>query len=317
MRRLVKSERGLLIHIGYMKTASTYLQKAIFCNPDLGFAKIEDPQFFLNEVRNAPEHHFLPENIRAALVCQVRSAGANGLTPVLSSEGYSGYMAGEGFDGRRNMERLFKIAPDARILIVIREQNSMLLSRHNQLIKTGATMSLRDYVGMKDDPRSDRYRSQLRYDELIAAYQTAFGKDAVCVLPFELLGKKPAAFISAIANHCGRPPVRTELVPTQVINRSRSQAGKAILARTNKIIAQRERTGGENTPLFPVDKPLFKRFRSVIDSFADMAPRRLDASMLRADRQFISDQIGSYYVESNRIIQQLTDLPLAEYGYEI
>jgi len=66
MRRLVKSERGLLIHIGYMKTASTYLQKAIFCNPDLGFAKIEDPQFFLNEVRNAPEHHFLPENIRAA-----------------------------------------------------------------------------------------------------------------------------------------------------------------------------------------------------------------------------------------------------------
>ncbi|TVQ49557.1 MAG: hypothetical protein EA365_00325 [Gloeocapsa sp. DLM2.Bin57] len=129
----------LLIHIGYPKTASTFLQTVIFNNEENGFVSPWGTQAAIAIEEFVLTNPFLfdPEYTRQKLMPDIHKAEKEGLIPVLSNEGlvslnihsYKNYMA----DCIAN--RINQAFPDAKILIMIREQKSMIYSAYKEHIK--------------------------------------------------------------------------------------------------------------------------------------------------------------------------------------
>lgn len=200
------ASRNVLIHVGYHKTGSTTLQDHFFAR-DAAFLRWRDD-------RRLTHHHFVclssyasvDRHVLAELDRSITEANEAKRCFVISHERLSGYYATGGFDSAAIADRLYRAFPDARILIVIREQSAMLESAYSQYITDGGVMPFRKFMRlpsteMRRAPEFDP--SYFAYDHLIAKYQALFGRERVLVLPFELLRAAPAMFVAAITRHCG------------------------------------------------------------------------------------------------------------------
>jgi hypothetical protein len=135
-------DTNLLIHIGYPKTGSTWLQRSVFRNPKRGFFlssrhKVRKfliaPHAFDFEVQSCCQQ-FLPD---------LQQAEEKGLTPVLSQELLAGNAHTGGYDSGTNANRLAQVFPEAKILVVIREQKRMIISTYKQYVKGGGMLRWR------------------------------------------------------------------------------------------------------------------------------------------------------------------------------
>jgi hypothetical protein len=105
-------------------------------------------------------------------------------------------------DETRIAPRLQAAYPEARILLVVREQYDYLLSVYGFYVCiTGATRSsfsrwLRDQLelGILD---------KIRYHGLVQMYQRLYPREAVAVVPFELLKRNPDRFRQQILSFAG------------------------------------------------------------------------------------------------------------------
>src|SRR3546814_8368538 len=91
-------------------------------------------------------------------------------------------------------DRLRETFPDARILIVIREQRALIRSMYSQHITDGGTGTLGRFLnrpepGLGRKPWFDP--EVYAFDRLIAYYCGLFGAERVLALPFELLAREP------------------------------------------------------------------------------------------------------------------------------
>ena len=98
--------------------------------------------------------------------------------PVLSHERLSGYPHSGGFDSRAIAERLATVLPGARILIVVREQRSMIHSNYHQYVRDGGACPLHRYL---QPPQPSMRRMPgfaaefFAYDRLVETYRSHFG----------------------------------------------------------------------------------------------------------------------------------------------
>jgi hypothetical protein len=77
-----------LLHIGYHKTGSTFLQKRVFPNP--GFSLVAKPRALSFTFVKSEPFGFDAHAAREALRPGIEEAKENGLMPVLSAERLSG-----------------------------------------------------------------------------------------------------------------------------------------------------------------------------------------------------------------------------------
>lgn len=125
-----------LIHIGYPKSGSTWLQRNVFRNPKLGF--FEQSRHKVTELLIAPNtFDFEAATCRQQFLPDIQQAQERGLHSVLSQEMLTGRAHTGGYNGATNAERLAQVFPNAKILIVIREQKRMILSSYKQYVKGG------------------------------------------------------------------------------------------------------------------------------------------------------------------------------------
>ena len=203
-----------LLHIGYHKTGTTWLQRHVFGDPMAGFSQMGGAQRLI--AVNAFD--FRPKRIRKQMERQMGRAQAQGLVPVLSSERLSGEPHFGGYDSELIADRLAAVFPDARILMVVREQTSMFLSIYKEYIRRGGAATLRQYLAT---PRDGYWLPQFRfefleYHRLIRYYQDLFGAESVKVLPYELLRAQPGAFLGQIGEFVGVPVAQPQLRPMNV-----------------------------------------------------------------------------------------------------
>ena len=145
-----------LIHIGYNKAASTWLQKRFFKNPKTGFQWTrKGPGTGVTALASARPLEFSVEKSRAIFAAELESARAKGLTPVVSLERLAGHPFSGGFDSKELAHRLTGVFPGARFLAVFREQKSMIVSTFKQYVKAGGTSSLERFI---DPPRHRHVR---------------------------------------------------------------------------------------------------------------------------------------------------------------
>lgn len=301
----------LLIHIGYPKTASTWLQQIIFSNKQFGllapwgalsFQAIE--QFVVPD-----SFHFNAESVKKVFEPGLKEAYEHNLVPVLSHEELIGHITKTALS-KEVADRIYAVFPQAKILIIIREQKAMLLSSYRQHIKNGGTKKLEEFVGNREYTipfrpicRLDR----LEYDLLIKYYQDLFGGDNVLVLPFELLKNNQQSFIEKILNFVGLDKVVDYQSTPKNIG---YKGGKLILQRQFNFFSQ---------PPTLADKQSSLRWLiscKLSSELAKFIPQSIHESIEKDWQNFIVKRVGDYFRESNRKTSLLIDTNLAEFDYD-
>lgn len=298
----------MLIHIGYHKTATSWLQQCYFAkHPDYAF--LDDPSGIGAALVLPHDLDFNPRQARGYFDPAIEQARRDGRTPVISFERLSGNPHAGGYDSKVLADRLRATFPDARILIVIRAQVEAIGSLYRQYVRIGGLCNLAEYLNPPRDYKLPLFRlEQLCYDRLAEYYVRVFGSERVCLLPYEQFRATPEAFLGAIAAFAG-VSVGGEFPVEQRVNRGLSGPALELWRWANRY------DGGVSVhPLRPRAPRLaerLKRLATWLDARAigHRAPERL--------RELIAEQVGGFYRDSNRRLEQRFALGLARYGYDL
>lgn len=176
----------LLLHIGYHKTATSWMQQRLFVH-EHGYHQIaRHPEVWQHIV--AP-HGLLfdPEAMRAVIAAGMRDL-PEGMVPVISSEILSGHPFFGGMGSDDYARRLKAIAPEARIVISIRSQMRILTSVYMQYLLRGGTVSPQLFFAGDPELGFVGFRPEhFEYHRLIGLYQKLFGAENVYVITQESL----------------------------------------------------------------------------------------------------------------------------------
>lgn len=192
----------LLVHIGYHKTATTWLQLSLFC-PEHGFAQVMSHDEIFADVVMPHGLGFDASAARTLLKAR-RGQGAAGQADVISLEALVGHPFYGGRESDSFARRLNEIAPDARILITIREQCRMIASVYMQYLRRGGTLSPQAFFAGEAAAGFFGFdAAHFEYDRLAGLYQSLFGSENVFVLPQERIARDQPAAVAKIAGFAG------------------------------------------------------------------------------------------------------------------
>lgn len=180
----------LLVHIGYHKTATTWLQAQFFRNFH-GFKKILDHNDVFRLITGPHGLVFDPSLARNEIKDRIASV-PDGIVPVVSSELLSGNPFFGGRESDTFAERLHQIWPEARILITIRAQIRILPSVYMQYIQRGGTLHHSNFFLDETDLGYVWFSPvHFEYDRLLSKYHALYGKEAVHLMQQESLARDP------------------------------------------------------------------------------------------------------------------------------
>lgn len=302
-----------LLHIGFHKTATTFLQQSVFAKSELGYCPIMTAAQATEYFILCHERRFDPNAIRAE-IAPILGGDAQGLVPVVSHEALSGNFAAGLVMVRDTPRRLRAVFPDARVIIGVREQRSLIRSLYGQYIMDGGIHSIEEFLGAavpRPGFRPPCDLERFEFDLTVSTYQEVFGPSNVLVLPFELLLRDRRAYLERIREFSGASPVHSQAMPGPERNVGIGSWAYGLRRRLNRIVDRPPSTRGDRASL-----PLAYKL-------SDSALRRVDASLPaslrrmgdRRLRERVALRIGDSYAESNRRLAALTGLPLAELGY--
>jgi hypothetical protein len=299
-----------LLHIGYHKTGTTWLQQGLFKDVDIGFTTPWSSMMIADGLILPNELDFEAHAASREYEPGVRAARQRGLVPVLTWERLSGSPHAGGFDSATIARRLRAVFPDGRVLIGVREQRSMIFALYQQYVRDGGVATLSGYLRPRNPSEMPQFRLEhLEYDRLVALYRDLFGAERVLVLPVENLTADPQLFAETIAAHAGAGGPVTGLTPVAA-NVGISPFTVALKRQANRWFVRNSLSPG--APYYVKDHDA--RFRRLDRRL----PARLGRHRGRQWREAIESLVGTRYAESNRRLQGLMgDCSLLELGYDV
>jgi len=226
--------KNILFHIGYHKTASSWFQEHLFVAGNDLFHPLSDnkrgqstfAKYFVMD-----KDHFLLHPLESNQVFLKqefdrlinKTPDLNNKTVVVSQERLSGTPHSSGFDASLIANRIASFAPDAKVLIIIREQRSWLLSNYFQYIAVGGTQSIDKYLNQVYGKRPHFSYKHVNYHYLIQDYHNLLGKDNVCVLPYELFKSDSSTFFKQFSHFINQDIRVKEIDLTTKINQGHNQ----------------------------------------------------------------------------------------------
>lgn len=189
--------RGHLLHVGYPKTGSKFLQRWFEAHPDIAFthwgiAGFDNAHEMMTaaSVRAPAAWHVTSHEALLTPLADYRDLGAGAISlPTRSAQSAACAMLAE-------------IFPASRILIVTRGHEALLRSFYAELVLGGASYGFADFCDAllaQVEAGADTFD----FGAAIDAYAAAFGEDRLLVLPYELLRDSPRAFLGAIEEFLG------------------------------------------------------------------------------------------------------------------
>lgn len=303
-----------LFHVGVHKTATNWFQKCFY--PFVPGYRYVDRRlvrstllarsplaFDANEARRKLGLDRSP----AAIVCEEDLSG------VLHNAGLlSNYIAKE------MANQLFALAPQARVVIFVRNQQAMAASCYHQYLREGGTGSVHHYLFPEDyihlgnvrplkNPRFDF--TQFEFHRLVAHYDRLFGRENVHVFAYEQFARDPNRFLEAFA-------ARLELDLPEAPKQRRFNTSFRWLvlpvARLMNLLTRRSVADKRTL----VHVPFWYPVRTVLLEGMNMVPllgKRPSARALLGRHTY--DWIGQRFWQSNRALSERMGLDLASFGY--
>jgi hypothetical protein len=307
----------ILLHIGYHKTGSRWLRFMFFGNPRTGFGWVDKqgPEHPVRRLVGARPLEFDAAASRAEFAPLLQRIVDEGLSPVVSFERFSGNPFSGGYDSKEIADRLLQVFPGARVLAVVREQRSMIVSTYKQYVREGGALPPTKFMR---PPTSRSMRvpwfdlRHFEYDHLIAYYQRLFGRESVLALTYEQFVADPRSFVAELARFAGRPLDAETL--DSLPYESKTNPGPPASA----IGARRWLNGlgvrSDLNPAPPLASPVFWRLGKRIDRLS-LVPAVTAAREEAKLRRTVAEVVGERYVESNRRTAELIGVDLAAYGW--
>lgn len=306
----------LLIHIGLQRTLTTWLQRHVFSRAETGFKVVggrvegDHKSRITEELCRSHPLTLRPAVLRTRLMPSIEAAREQGLVPVLTNERLSGAPFSGCVDSRTIADVLHEAFPEARVLIGVREQNSMFLSHYLRYIQSGGTFSPESYFWQK--PQSivvPFFKPEVfAYDYLVRYYKALFGEDRVLVQPLELFKQDNARYLQRLFGFGGLV-VATDLPTRQQENINHPVSTIPLKRLLNPVIYPHGAWGRSRRG--------FHRLIRVIRFMDRRVPTKLEEAAQERLRQKVHALIGDEYRESNRVLAAMTGLDLAALGYQM
>jgi hypothetical protein len=310
---------SVLIHIGYHKTGTNWLQRRFFSDPATGYrwlGKRPGRHPVRRFVRDRP-FEFDPASVRAALEPMLAEAGQEGLLPVISLERLSGSTLSGGHDSERIADRLHRVFPDGRILVGVREQRSLVVTTYMGYVLHGGAAPLAHFL---DPPRSGSFsvpwfdERYLEYDRLVGYYRSLFGAGQVLALPFDEFVEDGRGYVERIAAFAGRP------VPANVLDRL-PYGHREKVRTTSALTLSVVRPLNRFTPRTDVNPAPFvesRLARRLVDRLVSRDPLRSRSAGAEARlRRQVDEWAGDRFAASNRRLAELLEVDLGRYGWRV
>lgn len=298
----------ILIHPGFHKTGTTYLQNVVFADNSL-FRQPWSRGFLYDHIIDPHEFSFDAQAARAAFAA-AHTGDAGGQLTVLSEEG----LCGNPFNGAReagnHARKLQSIFADAHILITVRAQPGMLRAVYIQYLKAFGRRSPANFYHPPRYPEFSAFDPDIyQYHRLADCYAALFGQERVLVLPQELLQRNEAAFIKALGDFTGRtldwsPPKQED---AHVRNISPSPSGVPFLRLGNHFAPSAFNESGMSSALTRTGDAL----RSIAYRKTPFF-RNKSSEFHEAIQKF-----SGHYGDSNSQLQKYCPVDLRGLGYEI
>lgn len=325
-----------LIHIGYHKTASTWLQEHLWGNEAAGFKKYLAQKSIRDLIIMPNALDFDAAKVRAYYESLLGTE--EDLVSVISSERLSGNPHSGGYDSKEMADRLKKLFPDGKVFVVIREQRSAVLSSYIQYLRAGGPCKIEDYL----HPSSRNQQimplfnfEYFDYSRLLNYYFEIFGKENVLVLPFELFKENASEFCSRIASFAEVKGLE-ELPFREKTNKRISALSASILRYSNKLFAKtrlnpsamdlksftnkkNKRNQNQDSDTQAIDENpdrnsgAYKKILAIDGLIAKPIHSFFDKKL----KQVIEEELKGRYKTSNKAISAQIGIDLAAYGYEV
>jgi hypothetical protein len=310
-----------LVHIGYHKTGTSWLQRYLFRNAVAGFdSSGKGPGTPVTRLVAMRALDFEADRARAEFEAVLEAARRKELVPVVSLERLAGHPFSGGYDSRELAERLAAVMPGARILCVFREQTAMIASTYKQFVKTGGPSSVERFL----DPPVHRHARipqfdlrHFEYDRLLLLYRALFSPADVLFLPYEWFASDPRAFVGRIVAFAGAeasPTASDGLAFEQRPNLAQPAVSTGIVRRLNRLLALAD---VNPNPLVAADPRVVRQLRRTVAAGVELFPRTVLDKGERRLRDRISRVVGDRYGSSNRRLAELTGANLDSLGYVV
>lgn len=298
----------LLLHPGFHKTATSWLQSTVFAEDRL-FRSLMDHGEIDDLLVRPHDFHFEQEAAKTRIDA-LREGAKPGIVDVISSEILSGNIIMGSRDSAVLADRLAAACPEAKVLLTVRAQLPIMKSIYLQYIKRGGQLSIEDYLDLKPEPGYFWFDANtLEFDRLARAYADRFGAENILILPQELLASDRAQYLRLLCNHVGlaQSDVELELGAVSARGVSPPASGVALLRMSS--------------PLRP--GPFNPRTSSILDPLGNLAERaayRWKWGKARADQRMkeaVKAKLAGRYGASNSRLQKFTPVDLGTLGYEM
>ncbi len=301
-----------LFHVGYPKTASTYLQHSVFGNPDFGLGipgGAVSRGYLMTWFRTADPYLFDPAAVAADMAELEAPLRADGLRPVWSDETLLGNPLTRTYDGAWVLDRLRRLGRPLKIVITIRNQHDLILSAYREYLKLNRH-SLTDFIGTGDEPRSYRpilHPEYLCYDIAVDHWGKAFGAENILVLPQEMLRTGADAFVTRLAAFLGQEDVPAP--PRQSFNVGLGGAALRLARPLNALYLR--------SPLSQRRSLTERGVKKTLRLVDRLSPAALDRALEARWKDQIATRFDGVYAASNQRLAQQTGLDLAALGYPL
>jgi len=315
-----------VVHIGYPKTGSTWLQNHVWNNPRLGLCAAMTRLEVYRMFRQPHPLDFQARTAQCELQRRVAERVSRECVPTISDEALSGSLFAAGYDSAEIASRLHQVLPDARIVMVIREQKGIILSSYRQYVRDGGQCSLRRFLcppGLAAMYYPLFSVDHYRYEPLVSTYRRLFGEDNVHVAIFEQLQRDPAAFARKIVQfaHGNSEFVDglDELPMQQRANTMLSSLGLAVKRKLNVITAGRHSLSSWSlvTSDYLGHRLTTSLFNPVTRIVSLLTPRQVDELLDRRDRRLLASLLGDRFQQPNRQLSTLLGTNLTDFGYDV
>ena len=232
--------KKIIVHVGMPKAGSTYLQRHIFPRLRGTYAANarDGSTSVFRQIKRSNPLFFAREPARQTLRQLIERVDETAI--LFSNEDLFGDAYENFTQNAANAQTIKALLPSASIFLVVRRQDAFLSSMYKQTLHEGHSVSPAAFINFRGNAFSEYRHNRINIDlrslnltAYVKNYMDVFGRDNVCVLPFEWLMQKQEVFFArffAFAN------LETQPVPPLQgpINRGYSATSAAIARVLNK-----------------------------------------------------------------------------------
>lgn len=302
------------IHVGYQKTATTWLQKNKFFHPDIQLFGVGRHSQLFDEIVYGSDF-FFDEFKYMRQFEEIINSEKRKCCYGISWERLSGD-AFNGCDSKRIADRLYSIFGKVKIIITIRSQPSMIRSTYNQYIKMGGTCSMERFL---DDKwiAGESFLERLKYDGLINYYRQLFGAKNVYIDCYESIKDNPRDFLLRLFNFLNLDS--TKIINEDKLITAENKGFSEGMLFLKKKINHFFNLPYNKTPIVSLPYSLHQWLRyEIMEKRGDgllskIIPSGADNRLLLSDQ--MQNELRSYYDKTNRWLSAYLNFDLKKYGY--